>query len=379
MSRGLVSILDGNTFVVSEDNGDIDATPTIPTGLFAFDTRYLSKWRLRINDKRLGVVSVDDVQYFEARFVLVPGAPTPFLDPPFSVTRQRSIGDSFHERLTVANHEGKPIDLRICIEVGSDFADVFEIKDVGRKKGKYYTSVEPGCLRLGYQRAKFRREAVVFSTQPAHFDEGGITFDVRIGPHGEWATELYVRTLGGDGREIRDSLHGHPLPRRDRRADLSRWLADVPRLTSDSDVLAVTYRRSLVDLAALRYTPLTAHRQVGALPAAGLPWFMSIFGRDTIFTSLQALPFAPDLAATALRILALQQGVVLDDFREEEPGKILHEYRYGETTAFQEQPHSPYYGSADATPLYVILLDEYERWTGDATMVHLCERAARDA
>ena len=133
----------------------------------------------------------------------------------------------------------------------------------------------------------------------------------------------------------------------------------------------MTYRRSLADLAALRFMPLTAGGH--ALPAAGLPWFMAIFGRDSILTSLQTLPFTPDLAATTLRLLALTQGNVLDDFREEEPGKILHELRYGETTGFEEQPHSPYYGSADSTPLYVILLDEYERWTGDAATVRLFE------
>ena len=110
-----------------------------------------------------------------------------------------------------------------------------------------------------------------------------------------------------------------------------------------------------------------------SLPAAGLPWFMTMFGRDSIFTSLQALPFTPELAATTLRALGDWQGVRLDDFRDEDPGRILHEMRYGEMTAFEERPHSPYYGSVDATPLYVILLDEYERWTGDRAIVRELE------
>ena len=125
--------------------------------------------------------------------------------------------------------------------------------------------------------------------------------------------------------------------------------------------------RSLVDLAALRFSPLSAGRR--SLPAAGLPWFMTMFGRDSIFTSLQALPFAPELAATTLRELGSRQGTRTDDFRDEDPGRILHEMRYGELTAFEERPHSPYYGSADATPLFVVLLDEYERWTGDRKLV----------
>ena len=106
---------------------------------------------------------------------------------------------------------------------------------------------------------------------------------------------------------------------------------------------------------------------------------MTMFGRDSIFTSLQALPFTPELAATTLRALGDWQGVRLDDFRDEDPGRILHEMRYGEMTAFEERPHSPYYGSVDATPLYVVLLDEYERWTGDRALVRELEIEARAA
>src|SRR5205823_4399465 len=141
--------------------------------------------------------------------------------------------------------------------------------------------------------------------------------------------------------------------------DVRAWLAGAPRIECDWEPLEETYRRSLVDLAALRFSPLVAARH--SLPAAGLPWFMTMFGRDSIFTSLQALPFVSDLAATTLRVLALWQGTRVDDFRDEDPGRILHEMRYGELSAFEERPHTPYYGTADATPLYVVLLDEYER------------------
>ena len=159
--------------------------------------------------------------------------------------------------------------------------------------------------------------------------------------------------------------------------DLERWVADAPRVECDWDPLKATYRRSLVDLAALRFSPPVAGGR--NLPAAGLPWFMTMFGRDSIFTSLQALPFAPELAETTLRALGDWQGSGLDDFRDEDPGRILHEMRYGEMTAFEERPHSPYYGCADATPLYVVLLDEYERWTGDRKLVRDLEHEARAA
>jgi glycogen debranching enzyme len=160
-------------------------------------------------------------------------------------------------------------------------------------------------------------------------------------------------------------------------ASLEEWLAAAPRLDTDWHDLRQTYRRSLIDLAALRFYPESVPDS--SLPAAGLPWFMTIFGRDSILTSLQALPFTSELAATTLRALAERQGTRIDDFRDEDPGRILHEMRYGELTAFEERPHSPYYGSADATPLFVVLLDEYERWTGDAKLVRDLEHAARAA
>ena len=158
---------------------------------------------------------------------------------------------------------------------------------------------------------------------------------------------------------------------------LEKWLDEAPSLECDWDPLKRTYQRSLVDLAALRFSPVMLPGHY--LPAAGLPWFMTMFGRDSIFTSLQALPFTPELAKTTLIALGLWQGSRRDDFRDEDPGRILHELRFGEMTAFEERPHSPYYGSVDATPLYVVLLDEYERWTGDAKLVKSLEQQARAA
>jgi glycogen debranching enzyme len=131
----------------------------------------------------------------------------------------------------------------------------------------------------------------------------------------------------------------------------------------------------VIDTAALRYFPILDPS--GSMPAAGLPWFMAVFGRDSIIMSLQTVPFVPQLAATTLKVLAHRQGTRVDGFRDEEPGKILHESRLGEMTAFTERPHSPYYGSADGTPLFLVLLDEYERWTGDADLVRQLEPNAR--
>jgi glycogen debranching enzyme len=374
MSGELVKILDGNTFVVSDDRGDIEASLTDPTGLFSFDTRFLSKWVLTIDDERLNALSVDDLQYFETRFFLVPGMGTVYVDAKLSVIRQRAVANGFHEVLTILNHDEKPVKLAVRIEAGCDFADLFEVKDALQKKGRYENRVERGSLRLGYERETFRRFTLISSSERAKIDENGLTFQLKLPGHGKWRTELDVVVgIPGFG-EHAAAKGGRP---KTMEANLDRWLASAPRIAGDWEPLKRTYRRSLVDLAALRFAPPVAGGH--SLPAAGLPWFMTMFGRDSILTSLQALPFAPELAATTLMALGEWQGTRLDDFRDEDPGRILHEMRYGELTAFEERPHSPYYGCADATPLYVVLLDEYERWTGDRKLVRDLEFEARAA
>ncbi len=378
MSDGLVKILDGNTFVVSDDRGDIEASLTDPTGLFSYDTRFLSTWVLTVNGQRLNSLSVDDLNYFETRFFLVPGTGTVYVDSKLSVIRRRAVGNGFREELTILNHEDKPVDLTIRIEAGCDFADLFEVKDALEKKGRYVTRIEDGHLRLGYERDTFKRATLVSASAPARLDKRGLTFRVRIDPHGEWATDLDVVTvIAGYGETHRLPKFARRGGRQSMEANLRRWLDAAPTIECEWDALRATYRRSLVDLAALRFSPPVAGGK--SLPAAGLPWFMTMFGRDSIFTSLQALPFAPELAATTLRALGEWQGTRIDDFRDEDPGRILHEMRYGEMTAFEERPHSPYYGCADATALYVVLLDEYERWTGDRRLVRDLEHEARAA
>jgi glycogen debranching enzyme len=378
VSDGLVKILDGNTFVVSDSRGDIEGSLTDTTGLFSFDTRFLSEWVLTVNGQRLTPLSTDDLQYFETRFFLVPGTGTVYVDSKLSVIRRRAVGNGFREELQILNHDEKPVDLTVRIDADSDFADLFEVKDALKKKGTYSARVTDGRLVLGYQRETFTRATDISATAPARVDKKGLTFKTRIEPQGEWSTNLDVVTaaMGSEERRERPTF-ARPRGRQNMETNLKRWLDRAPTLECDWDSLRKTFRRSLVDLAALRFSPpIMGYR---SLPAAGLPWFMTMFGRDSILTSLQALPFTPELAATTLRALGDWQGTRVDDFRDEDPGRILHEMRYGELTAFEERPHSPYYGSADATPLFVVLLDEYERWTGDRRLVRELEYEARAA
>ena len=374
-----VSILDGNTFLVSDGRGDVDPSPSVPTGLFSYDTRFLSTWQLTLDGERLHALSVDDIQYFETRFFLVPGEPTHYVDAKVSVIRHRTIGGSFVEDLAVLNHAGEEVELTVRVAMGSDFADLFEIKNPQAKRLPVAVIVEEGQLRLRYRRDNFHRETVISTTAPARIDPGGMTFQVRIPAEGEWCTKLHVRTfvLGAEGRDFRDTLRlRHARSPDELRHELRCWVDTAPTLGCEYPPLATAYRRSLTDLAALRYTSTTEAME---LVAAGLPWFMTLFGRDSMFTCLQAMPFTPQLTPNTLGPLAYGQGSRFHDFRDEEPGKILHELRYGESAGFEEQPHSPYYGAADTTPLFVILLDEYERWTGDTTLVRALELEARAA
>src|SRR5215475_13156518 len=376
-----VSILEGDTFVVSDRRGDISISPEEAQGLFKGDTRFLSRWVLTVNGELPNPLSTDDVNYFSSQFFLVPGTGTIYVDSPMSIVRQRAVGGGFHEQIKILNHKSKPIDLDVRIEADADFVDLFGVKDKEfDRAGKFYRRVEGNRLVLGYQRERFVRETQITSSAPAEIDERGFRFNVHLEPHGEWSTGMNV-LIANDGTEglktkpkYRD-VHDVPTPNIG--MSLQSWMKSAPQLRSSWPDFPRIYERSLIDLAALRFFSPFAPGE--ALPAAGLPWFMTLFGRDSIFTSYQALPFVPELAASTLRVLAVRQGTRRDDFRDEEPGKVLHEVRYGEMTAFEERPHSPYFGTADATPLFLVLLDEFERWTGRDDLIRKFEAEAKAA
>jgi glycogen debranching enzyme len=371
MPLNTVSILDGNTFVVSDRRGDIDATPIDNHGLFLDDTRFLSRWVLTVNGIRPTLLSIDDQAYFKVQFFQALATGTVYVDSHISVIRRRAVGRGFREDIQIENHDKEAMDLDVKLDAAADFADLFEVKDKLEKKGECYSKLSDDTLTLGYQREGFVRETRITTNQKADTRKDGISFRVHLPPRSAWTVSVDVqasaRITDQDGGTDTSSLS---------QREVDEWENNAPRLIASWEPLARIYRRSLVDLASLRFQTGIVP---GALPAAGLPWFMAVFGRDSLITSYQAIPFAPELAASTLRALALFQGRVEDPFRDEEPGKILHELRLGEMTAFEERPHSPYFGSADATMLFLILLEEYERWTGDRALAHEFEPQARAA
>ncbi|MBM0274882.1 amylo-alpha-1,6-glucosidase [Micromonospora tarensis] len=377
---GTVACIDGNTFMVSDASGDVETSPATPVGLFAADSRFLSRWRLTVNGECMTALSVDNSQYFEVTFFVVPGAAVDYVQADVSAIRRRRIGPDLTESLTIFNYGERVMDLDIRLEVAADFADIFEIKfNVVDKVGSHYTRVGPNELRLGYRRATYHREVVVSASEPAEFGPDGLRFAIRLNPGEQWSTRLQAAMLAlrPDGVDLRSALRAQRPDDSTLPASLRAWTAAAPTLDTESVALQQIYQRSLVDLAALRFAPLSLGG--AAVPAAGLPWFMTLFGRDSLLTCLQTLPVTPSLTPPTLRILASLQGARTDDVLEEDPGRILHELRYGESAAFEEQPHSPYYGTVDASPLFVVLLDEYERWSGDAALVLELEPEARAA
>jgi glycogen debranching enzyme len=366
-----ISILSGSAFVVSDGLGDVQSTLGHPNGLFYRDMRHLSRWQLRLNGRRLSAMSAKTLEYDEAVFFLVEPTGTVYRNPAMSLIRRREVAEGMREHLELHNHGLRRTDVEISILFDADFADLFEVKDELAKTGDLYRQLEHHGMTLGYVREDFRRETYIHA-RGAYFTEQSLTFRVALEPRESWTATIVVTVGTARDAPRPQHMHAPEMP-----GSLDEWIAAAPKVDTDWHELRQTYRRSIVDLAALRFYPESVPDS--SLPAAGLPWFMALFGRDSLITSYQAIPFVPELARTTLLALGAHQATDWDDFRDAEPGKILHELRHGELAYFRERPHSPYFGSADATPLFLVVLDEYERWTGDTATVLALEGAARAA
>ncbi|MFC7482978.1 glycogen debranching N-terminal domain-containing protein [Luedemannella flava] len=371
MPADQLSILDGSTFLVSDPDGEVHRDTDGPQGLFYRDVRHLSRWQLRLNGRQLNRLSSATTEYDTAVFYLAEATGSVYRSPPVTVVRHRRIGGGLHERLTVSNHRGSSVSLHLMIMFAADFADLFEVRDGNPSSRRPHISIGEGCVTLEYRREDFMRRTVI-RADGAAVTEQSLLYQVDLEAGETWHTDITVE-LVADGRRL--ALKDSRQPNMN--CSVQEWLESAPRLETDWADLNHAYRRSLLDLAALRFYPdVEPHHSV---PAGGLPWYMALFGRDSLITSYQALPFVPELAHTTLRALAERQAHDTDDFRDAEPGKIMHELRHGELTRFHQRPQSPYYGSADATPLFLVVLDEDERWTGDASLVREMEGTARAA
>lgn len=366
-----IAVLDGTTFMYSDAAGDVP--PGSIGGLVHSDTRFINRWVLTINGERLLPLRSGEVDHYSAAFFLTNGE-LPGLPPhTVGVRRLRFVGNGLHERVELQSSAADPVHLALRLEVGSDFADLFEIKDVVRDRSTQTQREHPHNgtgLTFVYRNNGFEAETDVNVSPPAtRVDGDTLVWEIDLVKGYDWYVDIHIPLKIGPSQVApghKDFGEAFGAGAND---PASRWFAQLPTLQSDSALLTNVVRKATLDLVALRIENRVGDQFI-LLPAAGLPWFLTLFGRDTIITAYQTVCFGPQLARGALLALAEQQGRERNDFRDEEPGKILHEFRNGELTQLGIMPHRPYYGTADATMLWLILLSEYWRWTGDDALVH---------
>ncbi|HVM56862.1 MAG TPA: glycogen debranching N-terminal domain-containing protein [Gaiellaceae bacterium] len=369
-----LTILEGSTFCISDELGDVRETTH---GLFAEDTRFLSRLCLTIDGRRPLLLSSGTVEYFSAAFFLrnplTDGLP---LDS-VAVRRERFVGDGMQDHVVVENETMGPLRLTLGLEFGADFADIMSVKEWDFSLGDPThatplpepVEAEQDGDRNQYvlsDRDGFGRTQVILSQRGVRV-AGGVEYEVALGPRQRWELRVDVVT-GRPGKALRAprGVVRHFGEERARvRASLDAWQLHVPRIETSWDELEHAFGQSVNDLAALRMRTAEGDG-LSRLPAAGMPWFMTVFGRDTLITSLQTLLFGPELARGALRELAALQAKKDDPSRDAEPGKIVHEVRRGKAAV---RWFDRYYGTVDATPLFLILLSEVWRWTDDEELV----------
>jgi glycogen debranching enzyme len=371
-----IIILDGCTFFYSDRNGDVDAEAA--EGFFYQDVRHLSHWHVRVDGTPVEPLTSRRVDYFSARIVATP--PTDGPDPaPVSVRRDRFVTEGTHEDVVLENLTDDPQHVKLELEYGCDFADVMEAQEKANGAGRSWQELTARSVTLWHERDGYRRGTVLSFNRRGRVLKRRASFDVSLRPRETWKLCVDMVPIV-DGKRKPPMLrcdsfheHAHKTP-----MSLDDWLDGAPNLITDNPAFDRTYRQSLLDVAALRVRPDDVKIK-WAMPGGGLPWFMTVFGRDSIITAYEAIHVHFELALATLQALANMQSTVWDPWRDAEPGKILHELRRGILAATGKIPHTPYYGSHDSTPLWLILRDEYERWSANTTFVRSMEKHARAA
>lgn len=379
------TILDGSTFCISDDDGDIAGSTS---GFFAKDTRFLSLLRLSVNGERPLHLSSGRVDYFSAAFYLRNPLAGGLPQDSLTIARHRFVGENMQETIVVENETRSPLSFELAIEFGTDFADIMSVKEHDATLG-HPEDASPfpplAACRIDADQREYvfsdsgegnedTRTQVIFS-QAGEYESSRVTYRLELAPRARWEVRIdVVPSLEGEVVPPR-LVERHFGEERQRVANaLSAWKLSVPQLRASWDQLQLAADQSISDLAALRLHG--GNSGIARLPAAGMPWFMTVFGRDTIITCLQTLLFGPELARSALEVLGELQATEDDPTIDAEPGKIVHEIRQGKTA---RRWFRAYYGTVDATPLYLILLSEVWRWTDDAALVRSLRQPAMRA
>jgi glycogen debranching enzyme len=365
------TILEGSTFCICDEIGDVDAETS---GFFADDTRFLSSLKLRVNGASPLPLSSGKVEYFSAAFYLRNPLANGLRPDQVAILRERFVGEGMQDIVVVENLGLDPVTLELELEFAADFADIFAVKQRDFALGDPLRAdplPPPAPARFDAENNQFvvedhedsLRTQIVLSRR-GNVDGSRVRYSVELEAHGRWDLRVDVVPTSADDELVPRTVERRFGEERGRvRESLAAWQLRVPQLRADWDELERSFAQSVSDLASLR---MRGRYAVGKLPAAGMPWFMTVFGRDTIITCLQTLLFGTELARSALDVLAQLQAREDDPSIDAEPGKIVHEVRHGKAA---KAWFPRYYGSVDATPLYLVLLSETWRWTDDVALV----------
>lgn len=368
-----LTLIDGKTFSATNVTGDIYPPGSPDVGFFHDDTRFLSHLELRIGGHRTVVLSSATEKTFSARIELTTGNITlrDSFDLPentIHIRREQLLASEiFFDRMAFENFNLTPVDFTVEMLFDADFVDVFQVRGVARQQhGQYYQPMVRDQGIAFYYRGLdgvMRETLIKVSPTPSEFQERSARWELKLEPLKRVELELSV-TPFVEGRKSRAQVYEMDHQLRSRRANYARWEASSTKIQTDNDVFDTLLQTAVGDFHALQIPDGDQH-----IIAAGIPWFATIFGRDSIIAAYQSLSLNPQLAIDTLRVLARYQGREYNDWRDEEPGKILHECRQGEMTRDGEMPFGPYYGSVDATPLFLVLLSETFNWTSDEQLV----------
>lgn len=368
-----LTLIDGKTFLSTTLAGDIAPAGAPDVGFFYDDTRFMSRLELRVGGNRTVVLSSSTEQTFASQIELTTGQSTlrdTYEIPENSVHVRREqllSADTLFDQLTFENFNFHELEVLVELIYEADFMDVFQVRGVARQKlGHYYKPIvqrEEILFHYLGQDGVARDTIVHFSTPPDQIENTTAIWRLKLQPFKRCQIQTTIVPRVEDKRLRTDRPDfAHSL--RSRREAFAAWESQSTHFESSNSIFNQMIGTCKGDFHALQIPEAGEH-----VIAAGIPWFATMFGRDSIIAAYQSLLLNPKLAAETLRVLARYQGKERNDWRDEEPGKILHEYREGEMTRAGEIPFGPYYGSVDATPLWLILLCETFNWTADEQLV----------
>jgi glycogen debranching enzyme len=355
-----VTLVEESCFAISSSVGDME--PGRPQGLFFSDTRILSRLRVTLDGKELEPLAASTPNPFSALFVSrIPSRPGAD-DSTILVLRSRYVGRGMREDIVVRNYGLEPSYRRLAVRAEADLASLFDVKEglaLGEQPARP-ADFDTGSIYFEHAEAGIQRGVRIRFSQVPNLIDGTAYFELVIAPEDSWSVCLEVTPVV-QGSEVEPLYRcGDPVERAAPVQRLARWRRDTPVLSCSHEGLASVVRAASQDLAALRMPD--PERPDRMIVAAGAPWFMALFGRDSLITSWMALLFDLDLAMGTLQTLARFQGKDVDPRTDEQPGRILHELRMEEAASLSIDAGTANYGSVDATPLFVMLLGETVRW-----------------